>query len=178
MAGYDNAAKRWYEKRANGGNSPLHNDHDAEYKFGLPTVYFCFILETLRSGRTKRPLPTNDLVSFPAPDGDRGIRIETMNPDYVCVVFNRSRNLHGNVFPDKLAKDLSKSDFAEEGCIGLRAVCYSTKQVQNFIERVNKDQQNYNAAIDGWCSNWYRNKNMGRDKSADSHLRPGLATHR
>ena len=43
----------------------------------------------------------HNCVSFLSPEGGACFQAKTMNPDYVCLVFSKTYNLHGSVFTDK-----------------------------------------------------------------------------
>ena len=69
-----------------------------------------------------------NFVSFLSPQGEVCFGVKTMNPDCVCLVFSKTHNLHGSVFPDK--KETTK-----EGVHGLCIGCYGMKMTEKLIRK-------------------------------------------
>ena len=51
-----------------------------------------------------------------------------MHPECVCLVFSKTCNLHGLVFPDKKEK-------IKEGVYGLRIACHGMKMTEKLIRK-------------------------------------------
>ena len=50
-----------------------------------------------------RPLPFNNVAVFPTKTGGRGLRFQTMHPDFLCILLMCTpKCLHGSVFPNAL----------------------------------------------------------------------------
>ena len=69
-----------------------------------------------------------DFVSFLSPEGGVCFRVKTMHPQHVCLVFSKTHNLHGSVFPDKKTK-------IKEGVHGLRINCCGMKMTEKLIRK-------------------------------------------
>ena len=69
-----------------------------------------------------------DFVSFLSPEGGVCFRAKTMHPQCVCLVFSKTYNLHGLVFPDKKKK-------IKESVHGLRIACHGMKMTEKLIRK-------------------------------------------
>ena len=70
----------------------------------------------------------HDFVSFLSPEGGVCFRVKTMHPECVCLVFSKTHNLHGLVFPDKKKK-------IKEGVHGLCINCCGMKMTEKLIRK-------------------------------------------
>ena len=141
-AGLPTRPSEEYKKLAKNGGCGLHVDaEDPIYNSGLLMYYSCFVEPDVEDCDRDHPLPQNDLVCFQHQNGERGARIQTMHPNFLCLAFHQSWKCHGTVFQE--------NDVFQEGIHGFRVVTYPIKAVEDLVEHC-QDEAPFQSVLQQW----------------------------
>lgn len=146
---YNGEVKDWYDEKIKEGLSGLHTD-SSDAKGRSIMIYFCVVDVWNWIAGKNRLLPENDIVLFPSKKGGRGVRISTMLPGRIVVVFHHSQKLHSNVHPDTFNAKKPNYKPSTPGVFGLRVILFTTSMVDNFIYSIGESEENGHKIFKAW----------------------------
>ena len=167
LVGCPENSSNWRSRVAAHGGATLHCDlQDPEFLNGggMPMLY-------IPPSDKSRPLKAFNLAVFGSKVGGRGVEIETMHPDFICIVFINTRHPHGSIFPNECESFENPSVFAGKGQ-GLRLVCYTTKQTVKLAMRC-ANKANWALIFREWKAAIARLEKRVKDNPDGPGMHPG-----